>query len=723
MKGRRAARAVGGRARTLSPSGRRGAAVDPRWWWRLGLFALFGLATAWRWAYLARLRQTPFAGSLDADSMIYWQWSESILRHGPMPPSPFFLAPLYPYALALVRAAGAASIGQVLAVQALLGAGATVLLADATSRLSGWRTALVVGGLLALFQPTTFFDGLVLPESLLFFVESLTVWLVARTDWSLAGISRYAAYGVLAGLLALGRASHAVLLALVLPLAWTPNTRPARRLAAAAAAVLAFAICCLPATLANWRTSGEPIPFTYNLGFNLYVGNNPEADGGWIDVTKGSLPVPLAGTSPTTGGALDGRAFLLATEGLELSPARSSAHWAGKALAFIRAAPRAALGLWGKKLLLVWNRREIPQIESMDSFARAAGPLGIPLAGTFGFLAILGLSGVPWAVRRGPAERWLAGYVALVALAMVPFFVTDRYRLHLVPSLAVLGGLSIAATARAARSRTVSEWLHPAVAVGLAAAIVLVPIGTRRAESRDWTFLVDRAIRSLDRGAYAEAAEAFARAEAALGEVRGEALSTSARTDLASFYFRYAIALETLGRHDEAIARWERAVALNPNDAGSLGRLSVAYELSGRTSDAAVARRRLISVPGGRGQLLLADGWSAAGRGDLALAESRFVAAIQAAPDLSLAWAGLVRLRIQTGRFEEAQHALDQARGAGLDPLTADIDECFLAARRGDLARARRILARIPSESAPADPFLASLLESSRRALAAAAGR
>src|ERR1051326_8477823 len=75
--------------------------------WRFALTALFALAAAWRWAYLARLAQTPFAGSLNADSKIYWDWSGSILRHGLVPKSAFYLAPLYPYVLAVgARARG-----------------------------------------------------------------------------------------------------------------------------------------------------------------------------------------------------------------------------------------------------------------------------------------------------------------------------------------------------------------------------------------------------------------------------------------------------------------------------------------------------------------------------------------------------------------------------------------------------------------------------------------
>ena len=691
--------------------------------WSFARLLLLGLAAAWRLAYLARLRHTPFAGSLNADARIYWSWSEFVLHHGLWPPAPFYLAPLYPYVLAGWRALGAGGTPQVLAIQALIGAAAVVLLADATARLAGRWPAVAVGIVLALHESTTFFDGLVLPESLMFFLESLLVWFVVRTDWSRTGSGPFAIYGLLVGVLAQGRASNALLLALVIPLAGTRHAESARRLRAAALALTTFTVVCLPSAVANYHAGREPIPFTYNLGFNLYVGNNPDADGAWVEVTRGSTPVPLEGSSPVTGGALDGRAFLLASQGRRLSPAESSARWAQMAVGFVRSAPARALALAGRKLLLAWTWRELPQIENRKSLARAAGPLGLPVVGTFGCLAILGLSGAAWAARHGAAERWLVGYAGLITLALVPFFVTDRYRHHLLPALAVLAGVAIAEITRAARGAERAARARAAIAVGLAAGVVLVPFGSRGARSGEWVAESDRAIRWLERGEYAEAAAGFGRAESELGDARVQALSTSARVDLAAFQFRYGIALEGLGRHDDAITHWERAVALDPNDVESLGRLCLAYELVGRTAEANRARRRLQSVPGGRGRLLLDEAWSTAGRGDLANAERMFLEALHASPDLSIAWVGLIRLRVQAGRLDAAAQALDDARSAGLDPVTADIFECFLSVRRGDPARARRLLARIPSDPPPPDPLLRDLLAESRRALAENAGR
>lgn len=690
--------------------------------WQFALLGLFVLAAAWRLLYLGRLALTPFADALDGDSQTYWAWSDYILRHGPLPSSPFFLSPLYPYALAALKVAGLTGLRQILVFQSLIGAGAAMLLADAIRRIAGWRAALAVGVLLALSQSATFFDGLVLPESLLFSIEALLVWYVLRADWTRAGAARFAGYGLIVGVLAQGRPTEAVLLALAAPLAFWAHPGAGRRLGSIGAAIGIFAVCCLPSLLANLRASGELIPFTYSLGFNLRVGNNRDADGTYVDVTGGSIPVPLEGTSPTTGGALDGRAYLFATDGAKLGPAESSSRWAEMAVGFARQAPGTVLRLAGRKLLLAWNRRESPQIESMESFRRAAGPLGLPWAGSFAFSAILGLAGIAWVMRAGTRERWLAGYLMLVTLAMTPFFVTDRYRHHLVPALAVVAGTSLVRLLRDAARGPGYVRLRVAAALALAAAFVLAPIGDGKAPGHDWAALADHAIRLLDQGAHGRAAAEFARAEGELGAVRAGELSSSQRAALAAFYFRYGIALEATGRHSEAVQRWERAVLLDPNDAASLGRLYVAYRDPGHEADAARVRRRLEVVPGGCGQILLSDGWQAAGRGDLAGADELFLRSVHSSPDLEMAWEGLIRVRLENGRREDAFRALEQARDAGLKSSKAVVFESYLALQRGDEEGARRALERLRGGPGPSDAYLAGLANYVRAIVGAGPG-
>jgi tetratricopeptide (TPR) repeat protein len=681
--------------------------------WLVWLAALFVLALGWRLAYFGRLRDTPFWGSLAVDARIYWDWSEHILRHGVASPATFFLAPLYPYTLALMRVLSGGSFDGVLTAQALLSAASVVLLADATRRVAGPLPAIIVGVVLAVFRTSVFFAGLVLPETLLSFLASVLVWFVARTDWPRAGLAAFAMYGLLVGLLTLGRASAALLVALVIALAGGESR--ARRIRSIAVALAVFAACALRSALANLRASGEIIPFTYNLGFNLYVGNNPDATGTYV--TTGSTPSPLEGTAATTGGALDGRADVFAREGRRLEPAESSRYWAAKAFEFVRAEPLAALRLAGKKLLLAWNYVEAPQNENMESLDRVAGPLGPPVVGGFGLLAVIGLGGAAFAVRGGPAERWLVGYLALVTLALVPIFVTDRYRFHLVPALTVLAGLGGRQIARALRGADAPARVRALVTAGLATAIVLLPVRARPDAIQDWELAADHAARLLERGAYAEAATEFARAEASAGGLRKQMPSTSARAELASFHYRYGLALQGLGRSEDAVARWERAIALNPADAPSLARLASAYERANRAADVERIRRALGSVASGRAELLLNDGWAAARRGDMDAAEWSFLDAAAASPGLAGAWHRLIRIRIQQGRFDDASKAVEQARTSGLDAASADIYECFLAAERGDLARATRVHGRIPAGAANADPNLGQLLERARRRL------
>ena len=182
------------------------------WMWPAALALLFAVAFAWRLAYLRRLAATPLGGSLTEDAHFYWTWAGYLLRHGFMGSRPFFLAPLYPYTLALLRIPLGDSVERVLEVQALWGAVAAVLLADAVRRIARPGVGLAVGALAAFYESSVFFDGLVLTESLLFFLECLLVWwIVARAARAHRGWVAAVA-GVLIGVIAEGRATSSLLL-------------------------------------------------------------------------------------------------------------------------------------------------------------------------------------------------------------------------------------------------------------------------------------------------------------------------------------------------------------------------------------------------------------------------------------------------------------------------------------------------------------------------------
>ncbi len=180
--------------------------------WRAVLALLFVLALGWRLFALSRLAGSPLLGNLEADSEIYWRWAGSIHASGWIGHNPFFLSPLYAYALALVRSLTGDSVIAVLRVQAVLGASAVVLLADASRRLTTSAWGLVIGLAASFYAIGTFFDLLILSESLLYFLEALLVWMVVAWPWRERWLSGSALVGCLIGLLAQGRPTAPVLL-------------------------------------------------------------------------------------------------------------------------------------------------------------------------------------------------------------------------------------------------------------------------------------------------------------------------------------------------------------------------------------------------------------------------------------------------------------------------------------------------------------------------------
>src|SRR5207249_777 len=176
-------------------------------WWRAFLIGLFAVALFWRVAALARLASGPLLTQLSADADVCWRWASQIRSGGWLPVKPFFLAPLYPYWLATIRSLVGDSIARVLWVQTILGAGAVVLVADATRRIASPRAGVLVGVMLAGYGMAVAFDLLILGECLMLFLGCLALWLVIR-----GGRNEALWVGALIGLMGLGRPTFLLLL-------------------------------------------------------------------------------------------------------------------------------------------------------------------------------------------------------------------------------------------------------------------------------------------------------------------------------------------------------------------------------------------------------------------------------------------------------------------------------------------------------------------------------
>lgn len=170
----------------------------------------------------------------------------------------------------------------------LLFAGTVAVVLALARRLAGEGAARLASLLLVFWPNHIMLVGLAAKELLLLFLVSLAALLIVRAS-DAQGAAR-AGWGLVGGL-AIGAsvltqpATIALLPAFLLFFAWHEH-RPWEVLSRSAVLVAGAVLVVMPWTLRNYRLFGAVIPVSANSGQPLFVGNNPEATGGYIPVER-----------------------------------------------------------------------------------------------------------------------------------------------------------------------------------------------------------------------------------------------------------------------------------------------------------------------------------------------------------------------------------------------------------------------------------------------------
>jgi 4-amino-4-deoxy-L-arabinose transferase-like glycosyltransferase/predicted TPR repeat methyltransferase len=585
--------------------------------WRVAVAVLFVVALALRLLYLYQLAATPLGQVLLGDGVAYDAWARRIAAGDWWGNEVFYQAPFYPYVLALIYAVTTPDPLAARIFQALVGAATCVLAAAAGRRWFDARSGLAAGALLALYPPTIFFDGEIQKGTLTLFLATALVWLLARRaepprpGWCLA-------VGVLTGFFALDRENALLLVPLLaLWLAATARGGWAKRAAPAALLVTGALAVLLPVALRNRAIGGELLLTTAQLGPNFYIGNHAGADGRYQPLVPGRGSAQYERADATA----------LAERGAarKLTPGEVSRWWLSRSLAFVRDEPGRWLALLARKTFLVWNRLEIVDTTSLEAAADSSWLLaGLSRVLHFGVLCPLAAAGI-WLTRR----RWreLAVLYLMLgawAIAIAAFFVFARYRLPMVPILALFAGAGLAGAAAEVRARRAREWLPallPAVALAIATALVV-----------NWP-----------------------------ADDRDPRVPT---------YANLGVALDAAGRRAEGIVQLERAVALSPGFAEAHLALGHLRSEGGDRAGAGAAYARVVELDPASAPAWNGLGLLAAGRGDRDEARRCFARAVAAD-------AGYVEARFNLARtlFEAGDLAGARRHFAALVELTpADVE-------------------------------------------------
>lgn len=404
----------------------------------------------------AALAGDPLTTFLTSDARYYVDRALGLMGRidDPFLSQPYHLPPLYPWVLRLVPTFDEGVYGGVLVLQALAGTAMLACVYVLARRRLSHGAALLAVALTLLYAPLSFYETRLLGDSL---ATNLMLALLVAADvlTDRPSAARAALLGLLVAAAALLR-PQALLLAIAL-LAWLASGQ--RRLAPAY--VIGLLALLAPFTLHNWRASGDLIPISNNGGVNLWLANTG----------------PLSGTFTTHDerfGAIERQAEAARQvaedqAGRPLSPGDVSSWMAREALTAIFMRP----GEFGQRVVL----RARALLESFETDVVAIPevematipPLRLLLL-PFGVLAGLALAAAVLGARLASGPRapiWCVA--AMVVLTALVFFHYSRFRLPLVPLLA----LCVAAGADRVRAGSVHplRWLAAGVAC---VAVVLI---------------------------------------------------------------------------------------------------------------------------------------------------------------------------------------------------------------------------------------------------------
>src|SRR5438477_8340652 len=204
------------------------------------------------------------------------------------------------------------------------------------------------------------------------------------------------------------------------------------RIVGCALVLLGIAIGTSPCWLHNYFIARDRVFLSAHSGINFWIGNNSEANG------YPRFPPGLrAGQAAMLQDSID---VAESAAGHRLKRGEVSQYWSAKARDYIAHHPLAWLRLLGLKLRNFWSAFQYDDLSIITNLREQ----GLTFPGIyFGLLAVLALPAMilTWnAVRLG---RWITGAILLQMLALLPVFTTERYRLPIVPGLAVFAAFGV----------------------------------------------------------------------------------------------------------------------------------------------------------------------------------------------------------------------------------------------------------------------------------------
>jgi len=538
-------------------------------WFGVGLLIVLGAGLVLRMLYVhAQVGSDPWFVAPRLDGAAYLAWGRAWAEGRGVPAGAFYLAPLYPWALALLFRLGGDAPATLYVVQQVLSVATAGALAVAGRPSVGSAGALASAVLFLGYAPLEFFASRPLGETLALalLVAALAIGLRAsRVGW-------FGLAGLLVGAATLARPNL-----LLVGLAWVAVEAARRHTRRALWLVVGLALAILPVTVRNWVVSGHVVLVSSNAGITLYHGNGPGARG----VYHHPQGFPR-GLETIEQQRADATRVARARTGRELDPVEADAWWAGEALRERVAHPAASAYLLWRRVLLLLDNYEFgldypPRLDPnpwrLTWRLGGAGAMAlVPWA------LIVGLAGAALVQHgvRGAGGAWTWTAIAACAATPLVFFVSSRYRLPLAALLTLPAGAGLAGLVLGAPRRKAALGLGLVVA----AFSLAVPTGTLAREE--------------GAGAFSSRSIAWRRA-GRIAEAEADAREAVRRLP-ESAWLRYNLGVVLAQAHQaqEAEAEYRESLRLDPELAEASVNLGVMLFERGRFAEAAAILRAAV---------------------------------------------------------------------------------------------------------------------------------
>jgi len=392
---------------------------------------------------------------------------------------------------------------------------------------------------------------------------------------------------------------------------------------------------------------GDPVLIAYQGGVNLWIGNNPVADGLTMMIPEISLDATKEWDEFV--GSTD--SIAVSEAGHPLTPSEISSHWTDKALAYILTNPGEAIGRWATKTYYLLNGFEVGDQTDIYAFRRFSPTLtaliwkfGIYFP--FGLVGPLALVAMVWAWVAVRSSRWLTLFALFYAPSIIGFLATARHRLPLLPIAVILASGLIWQLWTWLRAR---HWKP--ILLSLAAAVALgVALNQSSVEQimRDPGFTLYQEALMYDRqGNYKEAIRLYGEA------LNKQPMLLAARRNL-------ALALVRDKQWDLAVAVSFAYLRYEQEDAEAYNNLGLAYLGQGDTSKAMGSFRTAARYSANLAQPHLNLGDIALARGDAVSAAYAYRTAIDADSTFGPAYNALGLLFAHAGMMDSAVAVLER---------------------------------------------------------------